>query len=387
MPETNSVENSSKHYMRNAGISFLAVIILLIAGYLLYMRYDFKTLYSGLDIEDAALIAAELDRQEVRYRVGDEGESIQVPKSDIDSVRLAIHSSEGPTQGLIGFELFNESEMGLTDFAQKIKFQRAIQGELSRTIMMMDGVRKARVHIAIPERSVFRSQRTDAKAAVTLIAKDGHEFGDENILGIQRVVASSVPSLSVKHVTVVNGQGRIISQVSEISEHQELEEAPDFVGSKSVDNGMYQVAAFVSPLDPKSLPVELTSNTKTAPRLKPQPENVSGQAGQTPYDDAPMSENNDTVKKESVIKEATAVEILTPQASVLEGQVIQRAAVIQKGLPFWVLLLLALLALMIVVGIILFNRSRNGLTIDQRKAFAAELSESLRGSNVEASHG
>lgn len=374
----------SKRYLRVGALSFLALMVLLVSGYFAYVRFDFKPLYSSLDIEDASLIAAELERQEIRYRVGDSGASILVPSSEIDAVRLAVYSSDGPAQGLTGFELFNESEMGLTDFAQKIKFQRAIQGELSRTIMMMENVRKARVHIAIPERSVFRSQRADAKAAVTLIAKDGGDFNEQSILGIQRVVASSVPGLSLKHVTVVNGNGRIISKISEIIEPLELEEAPEFVDrSRTEPDDMYQVAALVAPNDK----ISRTVAAIPTPKLKDGDVEAILDGNEPGKDETPYNQLAEMMVETATGAPVSKVvrNIESPTRS-HKGKTTVNAATIRKDLPWWLVPVMTIFAFLLVLGIMFF-RKRNGLTVDQRTAFAAELSEALQISKAEVAHG
>jgi len=105
--------------------------------------------------------------------------------------------------------------MGLTDFAQKINYQRALQGELARTIMMMDGVETARVHLALPERTLFRGNRSDPKAAVTVVPRSGSTMSEGRVVGIQRLVAAAVPDLSLSDVVVLDELGRVISRTLE----------------------------------------------------------------------------------------------------------------------------------------------------------------------------
>ena len=387
MSETNQIETKPKQYLRNTAISFGVITAVLIAGYLAYTRYDFGTLYSGLDIADASLVAAELDRQEVRYRVGKDGSSILVPEQDIEAVRLAVYSSNGPTQGLTGFELFNESEMGLTDFAQKIKFQRAIQGELSRTIMMMEGVKKARVHVAIPERSVFRSQRTDATAAVTLIAKDGVNFGDDSILGIQRLVASSIPGLNLRQVTVVDGAGRIISKASEI-----FEMVPDgtyesemlvSVTPKNNSNGMYQLASLNTSKPVKSP----ASSDSTVSKPKQDVVPIAVKAETPSVDSEAVETVTESVEASipSALEFAESLEVSAPGpiANAMQGETGMSAT-----LNRWLFPSLVGLTLIFLLGLFLFRRSRpSRMSEDQRTTFAMELSEALRSTELEVANG
>lgn len=184
----------------------------LVAGYFLFLRTDYAVVYSGLKPTDAAAIVAQLDAKGVPHRLRDDGTTILVPADQADGVRLAVAGSDVPLKGAVGFELFNKSDMGLTDFAQKINYQRALQGELTRSITMMEGVETARVHLAIPERSLFRAERSTPKAAVEVIAKLGFILGGDRVRGVQQLVASAVPELDPANVTVLDGDGRVVSQ-------------------------------------------------------------------------------------------------------------------------------------------------------------------------------
>jgi flagellar M-ring protein FliF len=113
--------------------------------------------------------------------------------------------------GEVGFELFNKSDMGLTNFAQKINYQRALQGELVRTIALMDGVESARVHLALPERTLFRDDRIEPSAAVTVQMRGGAVPDAAKVAGIQRLVAAAVPDLPAGRVVVLDADGRVVS--------------------------------------------------------------------------------------------------------------------------------------------------------------------------------
>jgi flagellar M-ring protein FliF len=205
---------------------FVVLCLILIAGYYLFLRTDYAVLYTDMKPTDASAIVAELDAKGISHRLADNGTTILVPTSQTDNVRLAIAGSDIPLKGSVGFELFNKSDMGLTDFAQKINYQRALQGELSRTIMMMDGIESARIHLAIPERSLFRGNRSTPKAAVEVIAKLGRPLTPDRVAGIQQLVASAVPDLPLGEVAVLDGDGRVISQApaTQAVQTPELEE-------------------------------------------------------------------------------------------------------------------------------------------------------------------
>jgi flagellar M-ring protein FliF len=194
-----------------AGIVFAIVLALLALGYLLFLRPEYRVLYANLRTADASAIVTELEARGIAYRLRDGGTTILVPESESDASRLAIAGSEAAAKGLVGFELFNESDMGLTNFAQKINYQRALQGELVRTIMMIEGVESARVHLAIPERALFRGERSAPKAAVTIAMIGDRQLADARVLGIQRLVASAVPELPEREVVVLDASGAVIS--------------------------------------------------------------------------------------------------------------------------------------------------------------------------------
>ena len=195
------------------------ILVLVVAGlacaalagvYFAFLKTDYAVLFTDLRTADAATIVAELDRQKVPYRLADGGTRILVPEGRVDSTRLAVMGQDLPLKGQVGFELFNKSDMGLTDFAQRINYQRALQGELGRTIMTMPAVESARVHLSIGERSIFRDDRVPPKASVSLIPRTGRSLPAGAVRGIQRLVASAVPELDAENVTVVDAEGRIL---------------------------------------------------------------------------------------------------------------------------------------------------------------------------------
>lgn len=193
------------------GIVFAIVLAALIAGYAIFLRSGYVVLADGLRPTETATIVAELDKRGTAYKLRDGGTTVLVADGEVDTTRVAIAGSDAAATGQTGFELFNKSDMGLTNFAQKINYQRALQGELVRTIMLMDGVESARVHLALPERALFRDDRAEPSAAVTIAMKAGQVADPARVAGIQRLVAASVPELPAGKVIVLDSDGRLIS--------------------------------------------------------------------------------------------------------------------------------------------------------------------------------
>lgn len=193
-----------------AGVTALLIVGLVVGAWVL-TRPKYEVLFRDLRPTDAATIVAQLEKDKTPYRLDDGGATILAPAADIDETRLAIMGADLPLKGTVGFELFNKSDMGLTEFAQRINYQRALQGELARTIMTIDAVDTARVHLTLPEPSIFRADRKPAKASVTLTTRPGRTLTPETVAGIQRLVGASVPELEVANVVVLNAQGSLVA--------------------------------------------------------------------------------------------------------------------------------------------------------------------------------
>ncbi|MDD3799224.1 MAG: flagellar basal-body MS-ring/collar protein FliF [Novosphingobium sp.] len=193
------------------GTLFTAVVGVLALVYFAFLRPGYAVLYEDIREADAAQIVGELEKQGIPYRLADDGHRVLVPEDEVDRARVTIAGSGIAMGGVVGFELFNDADMGLTEFAEKVNYQRALQGELARTIMMMDGISFARVHLSLPERSLFRTARTGPKAAVTIQAVRGRPLQARQVEGIQRLIASTVAELSARDVAVLDDKGDLIS--------------------------------------------------------------------------------------------------------------------------------------------------------------------------------
>lgn len=205
---------------------FAFVVGILVIAYFAFLRPSFSVLYENVREADAAAIIEELESQGIVYRLADNGHAVLVPRNDVDRARVAVAGSDIALGGVVGFELFNESDMGLTEFAQKVNYQRALQGELARTIMMMEGISFARVHLAIPERALFRASATVPTAAVTIQAERGRPISTDRVMGIRRLVSSTVTDLSVRNVAILDDRGELLTPLVEtqLGEGNKLDE-------------------------------------------------------------------------------------------------------------------------------------------------------------------
>lgn len=189
-------------------VAGVVLIACLVAGLGLWAyRADYQVLFADVTAADAAAMTAELDKLKTPYQLADGGTTILVPKDLVYKTRLKLMGNEMPLHGAVGFEVFNNADFGMTEFVQKVNYQRAIQGELTRTILAIEEVQAARVHLAIPEQGLFKKASTRPKASVTLTMKKQRVLMPEQVAGIQRLVAASVPDIASADVTVLNQHG------------------------------------------------------------------------------------------------------------------------------------------------------------------------------------
>jgi flagellar M-ring protein FliF len=168
----------------------------------------FRPLFTNLGQQDAAAIVEALRAEKVPFTLEDGGRAVLVPASRLYELRLALASRGLPEGGGVGFELFDRQTLGQTDFLQRLNYQRAMQGELGRTISQLGGVESARVHIAMPERSLFTADERRPSASVVVRLAPGRSLSRAQIDGIVHLVASSVEALAADAVTVVDESGR-----------------------------------------------------------------------------------------------------------------------------------------------------------------------------------
>src|SRR3989454_5421082 len=185
------------------------VVVLALAWWV--QRPLYRPLFTNLAERDASAIVEALRAEKVPFRLEDGGRAILVPAERLYELRLALASHGLPGGGGVGFELFDRQTLGQTDFLQRLNYQRALQGELGRTIGQLGGVEAARVHLALPERSLFVAEDRRPSASVVVKLVQGRTLSAAQIDGIVHLVAASVEGLQPEAVTVVDEAGRILT--------------------------------------------------------------------------------------------------------------------------------------------------------------------------------
>ncbi|HAI87327.1 MAG TPA: flagellar M-ring protein FliF [Firmicutes bacterium] len=189
-----------------AGGVFIALILLMVSS----STSDFAVLYSSLPPEDAGRIVEYLKESGVKYKLSSGGSTVMAPSDSVYELRMELASKGFPQGAGAGFELFDRTNFGATDFTQKVNYTRALQGELARTILALNPVELARVHIVIPEERLFSEQQRPTTASIVLKLKPGAYILDAQVRGVVNLVASAVQGLSPESITVVDTDGNMM---------------------------------------------------------------------------------------------------------------------------------------------------------------------------------
>ena len=188
---------------------FLSLVLLGI-----FSRTEYQVLFSGLGPEDAGAVVSALQERGTPYRLTDGGTTVWVPEEDVFETRIALATSGVPTGGVVGFEIFNTTRLGETEADRQLRYQWALQGELTRTIRQIHEIADARVHIVLPKRSLFVQESQDATASVLLQLKPGAQLTSGQVRAIANLVATSVEGLTPENVTIVDSRGTVLNSPS-----------------------------------------------------------------------------------------------------------------------------------------------------------------------------
>ena len=195
-----------------AGVA--AVIAVMVVFWLWSQQPDYRVLFSNYSDKDGGAIVAALEKMNVPYKFSESGTAILVPAAQVHQARLKLASDGLPRGGNIGFEILENQKFGVSQFVEQVNFQRALEGELERSIQAIGAVEVARIHLAIPKASVFVRDQQKPTASVLLNLRAGRSLDAQQIGAVVHLVASSVPDLPATNVTVVDQNGNLLSDTS-----------------------------------------------------------------------------------------------------------------------------------------------------------------------------
>jgi flagellar M-ring protein FliF len=193
---------SKKQRIMLIGGALLTLLMLLVFVKFI-AKPEYKPLFTDLESQDTQRLSAQLTAKKIPYEISTDGKIISVPADQVDAARIEVASEGMPHSGRLGFELFDKVSWGQTEFDEKVNYQRALEGELERTIQTLNDVQSARVHLVLPTESVFISRERPAKASVIIKTKRG-ELSEQSQMAISRLVAGAVDNLNADNVTVTD---------------------------------------------------------------------------------------------------------------------------------------------------------------------------------------
>ncbi len=172
----------------------------------------YSTLFVNMDAESMATVTESLKEMGVKYKLDNNGKTLLVPQDELYEIRMEMARQGLPKQGSGGYELFDKLQLGMTDFVQNLNFQRAVEGEITRSIQTLEEVDQARVHITIPKPTLFQEAKEEATASVVLKMKPGRYLKESQVRGITHLVANSVEGLYARQVTVLDVHGNMLTK-------------------------------------------------------------------------------------------------------------------------------------------------------------------------------
>lgn len=211
MPSLNQVQKQATDFVSGLSLKQRGVLIgatvVTVAVLALFVHLigtpDYKPLVTGMDAADAEALGAKLAAKNIQYQISSDGKTVSVPADQLDSSRMDVASDGMPHSGRLGFELFDKVNWGQTEFDEKVNYQRALEGELERSIQTLKDVDAVRVHLVLPTDSVFIDRERKAKASVVLKLRSGR-LPEETQVGIARLVSGAVDGLNPEDVTVID---------------------------------------------------------------------------------------------------------------------------------------------------------------------------------------
>jgi flagellar M-ring protein FliF len=213
MPQISKLINALSVRQR---ITIVVVAVLVAASFSYFSHWrtesDFRPIYTSLAPEDAAAIMQKMKENGAQFRLSEDGTSVLAPSARIAELRLEMASAGLPKSGRIGFELFDKTNLGVTEFTEHVNYNRALEGELERSITSLAEIQTARVHLTSPKDSVFLDSKQPAKASVVVHLRPGSKLSGQNINAIANLVASAVEGLAPESITIVDSRGALLNR-------------------------------------------------------------------------------------------------------------------------------------------------------------------------------
>uniref|UniRef100_UPI0026380B86 flagellar basal-body MS-ring/collar protein FliF n=1 Tax=uncultured Pluralibacter sp. TaxID=1490864 RepID=UPI0026380B86 len=193
-------------------ISAAAAIAVIVALVLWAKAPDYRVLFSNLSDQDGGAIVTQLQQMNVPYRFTEGGSALEVPADSVHELRLRLAQQGLPKGGAVGFELLDQEKFGISQFSEQVNYQRALEGELARTVETLGPVKSARVHLALPKPSLFVREQKQPSASVTLSLQPGRALDEGQIAAVVHLVSSAVAGLPPGNVTLVDQSGHLLTQ-------------------------------------------------------------------------------------------------------------------------------------------------------------------------------
>ncbi len=240
----------------------MAAVVAIMAGVWMWgQQPEYRVLFSNFSDRDGGAIVASLQQMNVPYKFAEGGGAILVPASEVHNARLKLASQGLPKGGSVGFELMENQKLGVSQFLEQVNFQRALEGELARSIQSVAAVQAARVHLALPKASVFVRDQQKPTASVLLNLHPGRSMDQQQVSAIVHLVASSVPDLPPKNVTVVDQSGNLLSDPTKAAGANTLDPSQLKYVQELQQNIVRQIESIITPIvGPNNVRAEATAD-------------------------------------------------------------------------------------------------------------------------------
>ena len=238
-----------------------AVVAVMGAVWMWGQQPDYRVLFSNFSDRDGGAIVAELEKMNIPYKYAEGGGAVLVPAERVHDARLKLASQGLPKGGNVGFELMENQRLGSSQFIEQVNFQRAMEGELARSIESVSAVQAARVHLAMPKDSIFVSEQKQPTASVLLNLHPGRALDPQQVSAIVHLVASSVPGLPTKNVTVVDQNGSLLSDTSKAASLNGMDPSQTKYVQELQQNVVKRIESIITPIvGPGNVRAEATAD-------------------------------------------------------------------------------------------------------------------------------